>query len=283
MLTYPVFPYLAMRFAFATVTMLPAWWWVQRQPGLLPPDGRKVGLTALGAGLLLGIVLSLGYALQTFGLRWTTAAKAGFITGTSVVLVPIFAALIFRHRPSGKTWFGIALAFIGLALLSLNFEDNLQPNKGDVLTLGCAAAFAVQILLVEYLTHRYDALPLTVGQLLMVVMLSVLFVPVVGESWQRPTGPVLFSAAFTGIFASALAFTVQTVAQRFTEAVHAALIFSAEPIFAALFSFLLTGERFTPRVIVGSALILAGMLVVDLGPYLLRHYKEQGWSWLIRE
>ena len=278
---YPVYAYLAMRFAMATVAMLPVWWFVSRRPGLLPADGRREGWPALAAGLAIGVVLMIGYAFQTVGLRYTTAAKAGFITGMSVILVPVLAALFLRQRVTARVWFGVSFALVGLALLSLNFDNGLRPNFGDLLVFGCAVAFALQILSVAYMAQRFDALPLTMGQLVAVTLLSALVVPIAGEGWPKPNGLVLFSAAFTGIFASALAFSVQTIAQRFTEAVHTALIFSAEPVFAALFSFLLAGERFTGRVLLGSGLILAGMLLVELGPYLLRRYREVGWSWLI--
>ncbi len=278
---YPVFSYLAMRFAMATITMLPVWWFISRQPGLLAADGRQEGWPALAAGVVIGVVLMIGYAFQTVGLRYTTAAKAGFITGMSVILVPVIGALFLHQRATMRVWLGVALAIVGLALLTLNVDNGLRPNLGDVLVFGCAVAFAVQILSVAYMVQRFDALPLTVGQLVAVTVLSALVVPLAGEGWPRPSGSVLFSAAFTGIFASALAFSVQTIAQRFTEAVHTALIFSAEPVFAALFSFLLAGERFTVRVVMGSVLILTGMLVVELGPYLLHRYREVGWSWLI--
>lgn len=220
-----------------------------------------------GAPLLLGLALFAGYAFQTFGLELTTPAKAGFITGLGVVLVPLASAVLLGQMPSRSAWLGVGMATTGLALLTL--DASLAVNLGDLLVLGCAVSFAVHILLTGRYAPYHDPLRLLFGQVLTVAVLSgaasLLFE-------QRPpvSGQVLFAAAFTGLFATIVAFGVQTVAQRFTSATHTALIFAAEPVFAALFSFLLIGEMLGPWQLVGCALILAGMVAAELGPLRVR-------------
>jgi drug/metabolite transporter (DMT)-like permease len=220
----------------------------------------------LAAPLLMGLALFAGYALQTFGLRLTTPAKAGFITGLSVVIVPVVSTLALRQRLSRGVWLGVGLATAGLALLSLQVADperaNLSVSPGDLLVLGCAVAFACQILLTGRFAPSWDPLLLTFGQIV-VVMVTAGIAALLLESPPAPGRSVLFAAAFTGILATSLAFGIQTVAQRFTSPTRTALVFATEPVFAALFSFLLIGEVLGPRQLVGCALILAGMITAE--------------------
>jgi drug/metabolite transporter (DMT)-like permease len=229
-------------------------------------------LAILAAPLLMGLALFAGYALQTFGLRLTTPAKAGFITGLSVVIVPVVSTLLLRQRLSRGVWLGVGLATAGLALLSLQVADpirvadpvrtGLTVSPGDLLVLGCAVAFACQILLTGRFAPHWDPLLLTFGQIVVVAVIAGLAALLL-ESTPAPGGAVLFAAAFTGILATSLAFGIQTVAQRFTSPTRTALVFSTEPVFAALFSFLLIGEVLGPRQLVGCALILAGMITAE--------------------
>jgi drug/metabolite transporter (DMT)-like permease len=217
-------------------------------------------LVLISAPLLMGIALFAGYALQTFGLRLTTPAKAGFITGLSVVIVPVVSTLALRQRLSRGLWLGVGLATAGLALLSL--QADLSVSRGDLLVLGCAVAFACQILLTGRFAPRWDPLLLTFGQIV-VVAIAAGAAALLLESPPTPGRSVLFAAAFTGILATSLAFGIQTVAQRFTSSTHTALVFSTEPVFAALFSFLLIGEVLGSRQLVGCGLILAGMITAE--------------------
>ena len=209
----------------------------------------------------MGLALFAGYALQTFGLKLTTPAKAGFITGLSIVIVPVVSTLLLHQRLGRGAWLGVGLATAGLALLTLNAGFSVNP--GDLLVFGCAAAFACQILLTGRFAPRADPLLLTLGQILVVTLLAGI-AAVVFEEPSPPTQSVLFAAAFTGILATSLAFGVQTVAQRFTSPTRTALVFATEPVFAALFSFLLIGEMLGLRQLVGCALILAGMVTAEV-------------------
>lgn len=262
--TFPVFGFLGIRFAIATASLLPLRSWLERRSGMFRVRGGHAVWRSLLAGAILGLALTAGYGFQTFGLRYTTPAKAAFITGLNVVIVPLLVAIVLHRPPQMAVWWGVMLATVGLALLSLN--RNLVPQFGDVLVFFCALSFALQIFLTGILAPNHPPLTLTLGQLGTATLLSTLLTLIWERPWPHPNGQVLFAALFTGLFASTFAFTVQTVAQRFTTSSHTALIFSAEPVFGALFSFLLIGEVLTPRALVGSGLILAGMLVAELGP-----------------
>ena len=214
--------------------------------------------------MLLGVALFAGYAFQTAGLHLTTPAKAGFITGLSVVIVPLFAALILRQPPGRNAWLGVGLAVVGLAFLTL--QPGLQVAPGDLLVLACAFAFAAHILLTGYFAPRYDPLALTLGSIVTVAILSGAAALIFDRPWDPAalTPSVLFAAAFTGVLATSVAFGLQTSAQRFTTATHTALIFAAEPVFAGLFSFLLIGEVLGLKQVLGCLLILAGMVVAEM-------------------
>ena len=261
---YPVFAFLSARFLFAFIGLLPILWW--RRSYFRRAAGESRLSRQWLAGAIIGFFLFAGYGFQTWGLRFTTPAKAGFITGLSVVIVPILGVVFLRERPSRGMIAGVSLATAGLALLSL-YGANLGGgvNPGDLLVLACAFSFGGHIFLTGRFAPRMNALTLTVMQIATVALLSAaaswLFEPRV--PWP-PDGQPLFAAMFTGILATALAFGIQTAAQRFTTATHTALIFAMEPVFAALSSYALIGERLGPPQLLGGALILAGMLAAEL-------------------
>jgi drug/metabolite transporter (DMT)-like permease len=272
---FPVFSFLALRFAFAALVLLPFVVLRQRNArasvlgseAAFPPLRPSAPLPLVrraSAPLLIGTALFAGYSFQTAGLHLTTPAKAGFITGLSVVIVPLFAALILRQPPTRNAWLGVGFAVVGLGLLTL--QAGLGVEFGDLLVLCCAVAFAAHILLTgRYAPHR-DPLRLTLGSLITVAVLS----SVAALIFDRPLDPaaltpsVLFAAAFTGVFATSVAFGLQTQAQRFTTSTHTALLFAAEPVFAGLFSFLLIGEVLGAQQVLGAALILVGMVVAEM-------------------
>ena len=283
--SFPVFSFMTLRFVFAALVLLPFVYLRQRRRGaeerrsegaegrpfpLALPLSHSPTLLRSSAPLLIGIALFTGYAFQTAGLHLTTPAKAGFITGLSVVIVPVVAALWLRQAPERNAWLGVGLAMAGLALLSL--QNGLSIAPGDLLVFCCALAFAAHILLTGRFAPRFDPVLLTFWQIVVVLLLSgiaALLFDVRSSGGLTSllaglNGQVLFAAAFTGLFATSLAFGVQTVAQRFTSSTHTALVFAAEPVFAALFSFLLIGEVLGPRQVLGCGLILAGMIVAEV-------------------
>jgi drug/metabolite transporter (DMT)-like permease len=232
--------------------------------------GRLRGLTwrELQWGTLIGLVLWTGYILQTTGLGLTSASNGGFITGLSVVLVPLFGVPVLKQKPHRWALAGVVMATVGLMLLSLKLEEGIRVNQGDVLVFGCAIAFAIHIVLIARAAGWVDPLRLALVQVVVAGLLNAL----TALLFERPVpglGPEIWAAtAYLGIFGTALAIAIQIGVQRFTTAVHTALIFTLEPVFAALFGVWLQGDVFGPVGILGAVLILAGMLVAELGPML---------------
>jgi drug/metabolite transporter (DMT)-like permease len=247
---YPLFAFLAVRFAIATATLgIPG---ARRLRGL----GRR----GFGAGLLLGFFLAAGYALQTAGLQRTTPSSAGFITGLYVVLVPLVALVLFRERIGRGVWIGAGLALAGLAMLS---GVSAGSTLGDVLVLGCAAAFGFQIPLTGRFAPHYDPLALTLVQMLTAFVGFSVIAVALGEL-KVPHGWTVWAALLvTGVFASALAFLIQTWAQRRISAARTAIIYAMEPVFAGFFGYVLAGDRLGALGWGGCALILAGIVASE--------------------
>ncbi|MGQ9566832.1 MAG: DMT family transporter [Anaerolineae bacterium] len=263
---FPVFAFLALRFALAWLAILPLWAWMRCRQGSGNATGDRVSQWA--RGILIGGFLFAGYAFQTAGLQYTTASKAGFITGLSVVMVPFFSAVVLRRPPGQWALAGVGLATVGMFLLS--WGGDWHVGLGELLVLGCAFSFAAHITAVGAFAPRGDVLSLTATQIATVGILSVAASATAERAWPAPPASVWGAAAFTGVLATSFAFGVQTAAQRFTSPTHTALIFAAEPVFAAAFGFLLAGETLGPRETVGCALILLGMLTAEAAPLLLR-------------
>ncbi len=228
----------------------------------------RLGREALRAGLLLGTLLWLGYSFQTTGLVYTTPSKSAFLTGLSVILVPVFLALIWRRHINRWTSAGVAAAFVGLYLMTVPATrgDGLFSgvNRGDLLTLGCAAGFALQIIFMgrTMRVHRFEQIATVqavVAAVLMAVSTPALEHPHVTWSWR-----VIVAIVVTAIFCTAIAFTIQAWAQQFTPPTHTALIFMLEPVFAWATSYVLRGEKLGLRAGLGAILIVAGVLLSEL-------------------
>ncbi|HEY6960247.1 MAG TPA: DMT family transporter [Gaiellaceae bacterium] len=248
---YPLFAFLALRFAIASGT-------------LAIPGVRRVsalGRTGVAEGVLAGALLGAGYALQTAGLQRTSVSSTGFITGMYVVLTPLLAFACFRVRASAGAWAGVTLATVGLALLAGVHRGALV---GDLLVLGGAAVYSLQIVLMERYAPRYDAIAFTLVEML-TAFGGLLAVALALGDLHAPHGWTVWGALLvTGVFASALAFLAQTWAQRRTTATRTALAFSLEPVWAAIFGISLAGDRLGPAGWAGCAAIMAGILVAEL-------------------
>ncbi|MEW5898121.1 MAG: DMT family transporter [Bacillota bacterium] len=218
------------------------------------------------AGAVIGLALFSGYAFQTVGLQYTAASNAGFITGLSVVLVPVFAAVFSRRLPPGLVLAGVVSATAGLALLSL--RDGLRMSYGDALIFCCAVSFAAHILLVGRFAPRHSSYTLAVLQIALVGLLSLGVAPWVETFPPRLAPEVILALAATAIPATSLAFLIQTRAQKFTSPTHTAIIFTMEPVFAGAAAWLWGGESFSAQQILGGAAIVAGMLAAVLQPLL---------------
>ncbi|TGB00414.1 DMT family transporter [Sporolactobacillus shoreae] len=220
----------------------------------------------IGSGTLLGFFLFIGYACQTIGLLYTSASNAAFITGLSVVLVPILSALLLRKMPPAAAIAGILFAVVGLFFLTT--RGQLSLNRGDLIVLICAAAFALHIVFTAKVTDQYNSLSLTIVQLTVVALLSLVF----GFSTEglriadfqtllEPdvAGVILFMA----LFATAFAFLLQTLLQKETPATHVGIIYIMEPVFAAWTSVLFQHVHLGTAELAGCGFILIGMLLAE--------------------
>jgi drug/metabolite transporter (DMT)-like permease len=247
---YPLFAFLALRFAIASAT-------------LAVPGTRRVrnlGRKGVRAGALLGLLLGAGYALQTAGLERTTVSSTGFVTGMYVVLTPIIALLVLRTAVGAAGWIGVALATVGLAMLAGVHGGSVG---GNLLVLAGAAVYSLQIVLMERFAPRYDALAFTLVEMV-AACIALGAVALALHDLGLPRGWTVWGALLvTGVFASALAFLVQTWAQRRTSATRTALAFTMEPVFAALFGVTLAGDRLGALGWTGCAVIMSGIVVAE--------------------
>lgn len=231
---------------------------------LLRKNKPRPGRRTLAAGALLGVVMWAASGLQQMGLVTTTASRAGFITGLYVLGVPLLG-LTLGHRLSKGHLLGAALAVAGLSLLSGDLSGGIV--RGDILVLGCAALWAVHVVLVARVAGDGDALTLAATQFAVVAALSLL-VALTGET---PTAAGLTAGAvpllYNGLFAIAVAFTLQIIAQRDAPPTHAAVLMSLEAVFGALFGVLLLSERLSPIEWTGCTLMFAAMLACQLWPH----------------
>jgi len=248
---YPLFPFLAVRFLIATGALaLPA-----------APRLRGLGRRGARAGAVLGVLLAAAYAFQTAGLERTTASSAGFITGLYVVLTPVLGLALFREGVGALTWAGAALAVAGLALLSGSPAGG--DPVGDLLVLACAATTALQILLVGRYAPSYDAVALTFVQM---AVAAAGFAGVAAGlgGFALPRGATVWSALLlTALLASALGLLVQVWVQRRMSAARAAILFTLETPFAALFGAWLEHDRLGGLGWGGGALILLGIALAE--------------------
>jgi drug/metabolite transporter (DMT)-like permease len=249
--------FLALRFSLASVALALALRGRYR--------GSSSGRQALAGGLLAGLCLFAGYVFQTFGLRYTTPSKSAFITGLSIVMVPLLGSVVYKIVPGASEWLGVVVATIGMALLTLQ-GGSLRIGFGDLLTLACAVGFAAHILVVGHYSRKVGFERLSLTQIATAAVISL------ATFWWAETPRIQWSAglvvalAVTGLLATALAFTVQAWAQRYTTATRTALIFALEPVFAWLTSFLVAGEILSTRATLGAVMILCGILLVELKP-----------------
>jgi drug/metabolite transporter (DMT)-like permease len=229
----------------------------------LPGSFRGFSPTVLRHGLVLAFALVSGFVFQTLGLRLTSPSRSAFITSLSVLLVPVLGLLLFHHRPRKQTVLGVAMAVVGLGLLTLD-AARMKFRAGDLLTLLCAAAFAFHVLFLGRYVQLGDYRALVVLQVAGGAVLSTALLPVFETPYMAWDTRLAFSLLLTGVLATALAFYVQNWAQQYTTANRAALIFSLEPFFAALTAYLATGETLSRKEWIGGILVLAGVLTSEM-------------------
>jgi drug/metabolite transporter (DMT)-like permease len=212
-------------------------------------------------GVMAGLALLVGYLLQTVGLQYTTAATSAFLTYLLVVVVPFLGWAVSGRRPHPLTALGVALAVAGLALLTGGGGTGL--GRGEVLTLGCAVAFAVHIVILGETAGRHDPVRLTCVQLFTVGLACL--APAIVTGGLDLSADALRAAAFTGIFATALAFLAMVWAQQVVSPARAALVLLLEPVFAALLGWA-TGDGLTAAAVAGGLLVVAAVVVAEVVP-----------------
>ncbi|PEM44482.1 EamA family transporter [Bacillus toyonensis] len=220
------------------------------------------------AGLIVGFFLCVGYLLQTFGLLYTTSSKAGFLTGLSIVMVPILSFVFLKQKATIFVVLGITVATAGLYLLTA--ADSFQFNIGDILVLGCAIAFAAHILINGFYSKKISPLLLSTSQVLTVGIFSSICA-FLFEDWENlfsislwTNHSFLFALFLTSLFATSIAFFIQTSAQKHTSPTRVAIIFAMEPVFAALTGVLVANEQLSMSAIFGCLCIFLGMIFVEL-------------------
>lgn len=223
----------------------------------------RIDRKTLGYGMGIGFILFTSYALQTIGLNYTTASKSAFVTGLNVVLVPIFVTFLTKSKLDMKSYFSVTLAFIGLAFLTLN-QGLTKINIGDVYTLISAVIGAVYLILAGKYTVKVESVTFAIIQIFSIGLFSLILSfllekPIITKDMNTWVSIIILS-----IFCTAGAFIIQMKAQKFTSATHTALIFTAEPIFAGLFSYIFFHEVLGFKGISGAILILFSMLMSEI-------------------
>jgi drug/metabolite transporter (DMT)-like permease len=257
-----VFVFLALRFTLAGACMAV----------FSPQVFRALQREEIFAGVRLGFFMFCGYAFQTAGLRYTTASNSGFITGSSVVLVPLILALFWGKRVTLWVYFGTIAAGTGLHFLTVPVTGVAHLNRGDVLTFFAAISYAVHIILVGEYAREHSVAALSVLQVLACAVMA--WLTAFGADairWQLmrfSSTPELWAGiAVCALFATAVAFSLQLWAQQYTTPSHAAILFTLEPVFAMITSYLVLGERLGLRSVAGAGMVLVGILAAELlGP-----------------
>lgn len=248
---YPLYGFLGLRFTIAVIAFML----------LFPRSFARFASGTLQVGVLAGALLTAGYVFQTWGLQGTTASKAAFITGMFVVITPLMQAVVLRHPPRKLTLFGVVLAVAGLWLLSGASADGW--TQGDTRVLLCAVAYAAHMIVLGSLGTRHDVGALTLTQLAVVAVVCAAISLMVEQPGLPKDGSVWFALLLTGVLASAVAFAVQTYAQRHISPTKTALVLVTEPAFGGFFGWL-AGDYFGIGGLAGSVLILGGMVLAEL-------------------
>lgn len=259
--------FLALRFSIAALLFLP----------FVYSSLKKTNRQTLIAGSILGIFYFSGFAAQTFGLNLTTATKSGFITGTFVVFIPILQLIIEKRKPKWFNVFSVLIVLLGLIMLSSKGENIFEFikqlgsdfNFGDFLTLLCALLFAFQVVYVDVFTRKYEYLPMVFVQLLITgvggFILSYIFSISSLETVKFTFNSAVTTAIiYTAIFASIIATVIQLKFQKTVSPTKAGIIFSIEPIFAAVFAYFLLSEKISNFGLVGCVLIFIGLIVSEI-------------------
>ena len=258
--------FLGFRFGLATLIFLP----------FVYSQLRNTNKKTLIAGAILGLFYFTGFATQSVGLNLTSATKSGFITGTFVIFIPILQLIIERRKPKWFNLVSVFLVLVGLVMLSSKGDNTLDFfkqlgsnfNFGDLLTLICALLFAFQVVYVDVFTKKYNYLPMVFVQLLITGLGGFIFsfifsISALEEVRFNINMSVVSAILYTSIFASIIATIIQLKYQKIVSPTKAGIIFSIEPIFAAVFAYFLLSEKISNFGLVGCVVIFLGLIVSE--------------------
>lgn len=256
--------YIVLRFPLGAATLVPLILWRRKGVTRGPRCTRRF---LLWGGALAGLALFGGTTFQQLGLQYTTAGKAGFVTSLYVVLVPLMG-LALGHRSGRSLWIGVCLTVAGLYLLSVT--ESFTIARGDLLVLIGAFFWAIHVLVIGYLAQRGDSLRIACVQFVVCATLALPFALATEKISLSAIREAAIPVLYGGVLSAGVAFTLQVVCQRTSPPAHAAIIMSLETVFAALAGGLVLGERLGLRALAGCALMLTGLMVVQLPPLLGR-------------
>jgi len=253
------FVFLAVRFTIAAVLM------AIFRPRVL----AKIKGGEFFPGMRLAFFMFSGYCFQTVGLQYTSAIHSGFVTGASVVLVPLLLAVFWGRRLTKWLYAGAFAALLGLYFLTVPAEGLRYLNRGDVLTFIGSGFYAVHIILVGEYSQEHSVSALSLIQVAGCAVMAWPLTAFAGLTRYAPVRfdwgwPLFWAILICAVFATAVAFTVQLWAQQYTSPGHAAILFALEPVFAVITSFLVLGERLSARAWMGAGLVVAGILLAEL-------------------
>jgi drug/metabolite transporter (DMT)-like permease len=213
-------------------------------------------------GSVLGVLLYLSYFFQMWGIQYTSASNAGFITGLSVIMVPMATIFIYHEKPAAGIFPAIILAITGLLLLTgMNPAD---WNKGDILVLICTVSVTFHVIYTGRFAPRHNVYLLTSVQLSVLSILTLIALPFSDFTWPHLQAEQIAVLCYLALFGTVFTFLMQTAMQRFTTTTRTALVFSMEPVFAALFAWLIAGEAFTGLGWIGGGLIVLAMVIAEM-------------------
>lgn len=222
---------------------------------------KAITKTTLMKGSILGLILYLAFALQTVGLQFTTPSKNAFITAVNVVIVPLIGFIFYKKKIDCYELIGAILALIGIGFLSLQLTSAI--NLGDFLTFLCAIAFAFHIFYTARFVKHEDPISLTVIQMLTAAVIGWIAIGLKGELHMSLQKEGMLMLLYLGIFSTAIAFLLQTAAQKFMSETKAAIILATEALWGTIFSIIIIKEIITGRMIIGGTLIILAILLSE--------------------
>ena len=229
---------------------------------------KNVNLITLKYSLLLGFILIFVYTGATFGVKYTSLSNSGFLCALSVIFTPILELIILRKRPEKKLVLAVTLSLIGIMLLTLkdDFSINMSNAKGDLLCLMCGFAYAVLLIVTDKAVNRQDVQAFHIG--VFQLGFTGVFMLILAFIFEKPhlpsNGTIWISVIFLSLFCTGLAFIVQAIAQQYTSATHVGLIFTLEPVFAAIVAYFMAGEVLAIQGYIGAIVMIGALFVMEL-------------------